>query len=598
VADTHDSFLSDLSRAWHILDQGERRRAGLLIVVLLLGTALELLSLSLFMPVVSVLASDTFSDDYPWLANLVGTTDELGVVTKVFGILVVVFLLKSIYVAWSIWFQRGFASQIEYRLSSLLFRTYADMPFVFHLNNNSAVLMRNVGMASQFVSLTIDSLLVMGTDGAVLIAVVLFLVLVEPLGTLVVVVTLGLVAAIFHMLTRSQIQTWGARRIVHEARKIQFLQEGFGAIKEIKVLRRESEFIKRFDQEVLEVTRISKNYGTLTSLPRIWLEFLTLAGMAVLVVVLVAQGQSLNETLPVLGVFAAGSFKVMPSMNRLIFAVQNLRYSRSILGMLSEDLTRTQTIDSQIRSQETTSLQNSIAFSNVSFTYPNSDRPAISNLSFEIPAGASVGFVGSSGAGKSTLVDLLLGLLEPSAGSVLVDGHEMRPHGGAPRVSIGYVPQTIFLTDDSLRKNVALGVPEDDIDDAKIQDALYRASLGEFVSELPDGIETRMGERGVRLSGGQRQRIGIARALYSNPTVLILDEATSSLDVLTEEEIVREIASMKESLTLVVVAHRFSSVSICDVVHQVEDGRIVKSGSAQEVINSITSLQSQESTDK
>ncbi len=598
MADTHDSFLSDLSRAWHILDQGERRRAGLLIVVLLLGTALELLSLSLFMPVVSVLASDTFSDDYPWLANLVGTTDELGVVTKVFGILVVVFLLKSIYVAWSIWFQRGFASQIEYRLSSLLFRTYADMPFVFHLNNNSAVLMRNVGMASQFVSLTIDSLLVMGTDGAVLIAVVLFLVLVEPLGTLVVVVTLGLVAAIFHMLTRSQIQTWGARRIVHEARKIQFLQEGFGAIKEIKVLRRESEFIKRFDQEVLEVTRISKNYGTLTSLPRIWLEFLTLAGMAVLVVVLVAQGQSLNETLPVLGVFAAGSFKVMPSMNRLIFAVQNLRYSRSILGMLSEDLTRTQTIDSQIRSQETTSLQNSIAFSNVSFTYPNSDRPAISNLSFEIPAGASVGFVGSSGAGKSTLVDLLLGLLEPSAGSVLVDGHEMRPHGGAPRVSIGYVPQTIFLTDDSLRKNVALGVPEDDIDDAKIQDALYRASLGEFVSELPDGIETRMGERGVRLSGGQRQRIGIARALYSNPTVLILDEATSSLDVLTEEEIVREIASMKESLTLVVVAHRFSSVSICDVVHQVEDGRIVKSGSAQEVINSITSLQSQESTDK
>lgn len=593
-----DTFLGDISRAWDILDYRERRHAGVLIGVLLIGTALELLSLSLFLPVVSVLASDTFAVDYPWLADLVGRTDELGIVVRVFAILVTVFLLKSIYVAWSIWFQRGFAARIEYRLSSVLFRTYANKPFVFHLSNNSSVLIRNIGMASQFVSLTVDSLLVMGTDGAILVAVVLFLAVIEPVGTAVVVITLGFTAAAFHLFTRARIQEWGRRRVIHEANKIQYLQEGFGAIKEIKVLRREAEFIERFEREVADTTRINKGYGTLTSLPRIWLEFLTLVGMAVLVVVLVAQGQSLSDTLPVLGVFAAGAFKVMPSMNRLIFAVQNLRYSRSILRLLTVDVKSPGVVESRNQQSRTANLHDSIIFSDVTFTYPDSDKPAVSHLSFTISAGASVGFVGSSGAGKSTLVDLLLGLLQPSSGRILIDGETVPSSSNSTNISVGYVPQTIFLTDDSLRNNVALGVPREEIDDELVRDAVRRASLAEFVAGLPDELDTRMGERGVRLSGGQRQRIGIARALYSNPSILILDEATSSLDILTEEEIIREIASMKGSLTLVVVAHRFSSVSICDVVHHVEAGHIVKSGSAQEVTHSISSLQSGEGSNQ
>ncbi len=584
-----ESFLADIAMAWKILDSGEKRRAALLTAVLLIGTALEVVSLGLFMPVVAMLASDRFSSDYPWLADIVGTNDELLLVTRVFAALIVVFAVKSVYIAWSIWLQRGFSASIEYRLSSVLFRTYTKKPFVFHLNNNSSVLIRNIGMASQFVSLTIDSLLAMGTDGAVLVAIVIFLVILEPVGTCVVVVALGLTAMFFHLVTRAKIQSWGHRRVKHEAKKIQYLQEGFGAIKEIKVLRREVEFISRFEGEVSQMAQIGRRYGTITALPRIWLELLTLVGVAVLIAVLVAQGQSLNDTLPVLGVFTAASFRVMPSMNRLIFAVQNLRYSRSILGLLAADLEEQNSSVLKDGILSITKLEKSIDFCDVSFIYPGSEQPAVSNVSFSIKAGNAVGFVGSSGAGKSTLVDILLGLLAPTSGHVVIDGRSQSSNDGVNTMSVGYVPQNIYLTDDSLRNNVALGFPIDSIDDDQVWEALRRASLANFVAQLPDSLDTQMGERGVRLSGGQRQRIGIARALYSHPSVLVLDEATSSLDVLTEEEIVREIASMRGSLTMIVVTHRFSSVSICDVVHHIESGCIINSGSPENITQSIGS---------
>jgi ABC-type multidrug transport system fused ATPase/permease subunit len=586
-------MISDVSRAWGILSRSERTHAYRVLLVLLAGTGLELLSLGLFMPVVSVLASETFETDYPWLADLIGTQNELQMTIRVFGLLAFVFLIKSVYVAWSVWFQRGFAARIEYRLSQALFASYVQRPFVFHLNNNSSVLIRNVGMASQFVTLTIDSLLVLGTDGAVLVAVVGFLLFVEPIGTIAVVIALGLTALLFHSMTKTRIQSWGARRMTHEARRIQYLQEGLGAIKEIKVLGREQEFLRRFEHEVGETTRIGRGYGTLTSLPRIWLEFLTLVGLAILVIILVAQGKSLNETLPVLGVFAAGSFKIMPSMNRIIFAIQNLRYSHSILDTLASDLSSV-SVDSGRPRDQRRDLLRGIEFRDVHFSYPEGDGEAITNLTFRVEPGTAIGFVGSSGAGKSTLVDLLLGLLKPTSGRILIDDVDSTSGLSNATTAFGYVPQTIYLTDDTLRNNVAFGVPPDQIDEQRVLEALRQASLLEFAAQLPEGLDTRLGEQGVRLSGGQRQRIGIARALYPDPSVLIFDEATSALDVLTEEQIVREIASMRGNRTLIVIAHRFSSVSFCDTVHQVERGAIVMTGKPQDVARRIESLQTRE----
>jgi ABC-type multidrug transport system fused ATPase/permease subunit len=586
-------MISDVTRAWGILSRSEQSHAYRVLLVLLVGTGLELLSLGLFMPVVSVLASETFEDDYPWLADLIGTQNDLQMTIRVFGLLAFVFLIKSVYVAWSVWFQRGFAARIEYRLSQALFASYVHRPFVFHLNNNSSVLIRNVGMASQFVTLTIDSLLVLGTDGAVLVAVVGFLLFVEPIGTIAVVIALGLTALLFHSMTKTRIQSWGARRMTHEARRIQYLQEGLGAIKEIKVLGQEQEFLRRFEHEVGATTQIGRGYGTLTALPRIWLEFLTLVGLAILVIILVAQGKSLNETLPVLGVFAAGSFKIMPSMNRIIFAIQNLRYSHSILDTLASDLGSVD-VDLGRPREQRRDLLRGIEFRDVHFSYPEGDGEAITDLTFRVEPGTAIGFVGSSGAGKSTLVDLLLGLLKPTSGQILIDDVDSTSGLSNATTAFGYVPQTIYLTDDTLRNNVAFGVPPDQIDEQRVLEALRQASLLEFAAHLPEGLDTGLGEQGVRLSGGQRQRIGIARALYPDPSVLIFDEATSALDVLTEEQIVREIAAMRGNRTLIVIAHRFSSVSFCDTVHQVERGAIVMTGKPQDVARRIESLQTRE----
>lgn len=583
---------SYLGIAWSVLTQRERRTAVILAGVLLTGTALEVLSLSLFMPLVSVLAGERTPVEYPLLSELVRGASGADGVIRVFGVLLVVFVVKSVFAAWSIWFQRGFAARIEHRLSSDLFRIYVEKPYVFHVGNNSSVLMRNIGMASQFVTFTVDSLLVLGTDGAVLTATVLLLIAVEPVGTAAVVATVLLAAGLFHRSTQDRVAKWGEERLSLEAKKIQYMQEGLGAIKEIKVLGREAEFERRFDDTVKTMTRVNQGYTTLTSLPRIWLELLTLLGMGVLVAVQVLRGRSVSETLPILGVFAAGSFKVMPSVNRIIFAVQNLRYSRPALTLLDVDMKeRGLHAGTFMSRQENT--DGSIEFRDVSFSYPAANTRAVSNLTFLIAKGQAVGFVGSSGAGKSTLVDLLLGLLEPQGGEIFVGGTVRREASPDRKTSFGYVPQHIFLTDDTLRNNIAFGVPEQEIDENRVLGALEQASLGELLADLPDGLDTPMGERGVRLSGGQRQRIGIARALYSDPDVLVLDEATSALDIVTEKEIINEISEMIGERTLVIVAHRFTTVSICSTVHQVEGGRIVMTGSAPSVTDAIQASQSE-----
>ena len=579
-----------LSRVWRLLERSERRTALVLMVVLLVGTLLDVLSLSLFLPLISALSGDGQGIHFPVVSNLVRTSGDAATVARIFSLLVAVFVAKGAFTAWSIWYQRGFASTVERRMSSDLFTRYVNRPYQFHLDNNSSMLMRNVGMASQFVTFSVDSILVLATDGAVLIATVVMLAVIEPLGTSAVVVSTLSVAAFFYLSTRSRVSKWGASRLDLDASRIQYLQEGFGAIKEIKVLHRESQFIKRFDDTIQSWTHINRGYTTLTSLPRIWLELITLLGMTTLVGVQLLQGKTVSETLPVLGVFAAGSFRVMPSVNRIVFAVQNLKFSRPALELLHADLKSVHEpviahIDGELP------LSGSIEFRKVSFAYPGRDTEAVSEIDFLIKPGQAVGFVGSSGAGKSTLVDLLLGLLNPESGEILVGGVPRDSGKLASKVSFGYVPQVLFLTDDTLRNNIALGVPDSEIDEARLSAVIEKACLVELVGELPDGVNTMLGERGVRLSGGQRQRIGIARALYPDPDVLILDEATSALDIRTEQEIIDEISAIVGNKTLVIVAHRLTSVAICGTVHQVEAGRIVMSGSPEGITQRILAEQ-------
>jgi ABC-type multidrug transport system fused ATPase/permease subunit len=364
---------------------------------------------------------------------------------------------------------------------------------------------------------------------------------------------------------------------------LQHLQQGFGGVKDVKVLGREEFFVEQYSEHLVGTAIVSRRFLIAQALPRFGLEILTIMGLAVLVATMVGSGKDLASILPVLGLFGAAAFRLLPAVNRLITSLQTINSNRPLVDDLYRDLSLP---NPAIRSRSIgRKFHDVIDIHDVSFRYESSPTEALSDVSLRVKRGEAVGLVGPSGSGKSTLVDVLLGLLEPQSGRVVVDGQDIRFDLRWWQDQIGYVPQSIFLTDDTLRRNVAFGLPKNEIDDDAVRAAIRSAQLEDFVSTLTVGLETVVGERGVRLSGGQRQRIGIARALYHNPGVLVLDEATSSLDTETEHGVMQAVQALQGEKTVIIVAHRLSTVEYCDRLYRLENARIVDEGSFRDVID-------------
>jgi ABC-type multidrug transport system fused ATPase/permease subunit len=395
--------------------------------------------------------------------------------------------------------------------------------------------------------------------------------------------TLGLAAWGFTALTRSRSKAWGEAYQFHERMRVRHLQQGLGAAKDIKVLGREDEFIAQYRTYNEGAARVGQRQSTVQQLPRLFLELLAIVGLAGAVFVLIARGSRVEVLLPTMGLCAAAAFRLMPSVNRLLGAMQGVRFSLPSVETLRHELLLLQKIDPPPATTGSP-FAAELTLEHISFKYPGSDRWALDDVSMTVTCGMSTGFIGGSGAGKSTLVDIILGLLPPVTGTVCVDGSDIQMQLRGWQNQIGYVPQAIFLTDDTLRRNVALGLPDDRIDEAAVWRALHFAQLDRFVGELPDGLDTIVGERGVRLSGGQRQRIGIARALYHDPAVLVLDEATSSLDIHTERGLLKAVRALRGEKTLLIVAHRLSAVERCDRVYRLENGVVIDHGATGAVL--------------
>jgi ATP-binding cassette, subfamily B, bacterial PglK len=570
--------MSLLKKIYFLLTPEHRKDALLLSILMLIGMVFETLSIGLVIPAIAIIMQQNFWSRYPVMNQILFFTDnpsQTQMIITSMTILTAVYFFKNIFLGFLTWRQTRFAFSIQVQLSLHLFKTYLRQPYTFHLERNSAQLIRNISSEVLMFTAAIASGLIVITEILVVIGISLLLVSFEPLGAIIVVAVLGIFTFGFYRITKNRITNWGQIRQDHEGLRIQHLQQGLAGAKDVKLLGRETDFMNQFSKHNIESARVGSLQLTLQQIPRLWLELLAVLGLYLLVISMLNQeNQNIDHIIPTLALFAAAAFRLMPSVNRTLASIQSLRYNLPVIDLLYEESKLQNTASTPVNTKIIT-FNKEIKLIDISYKYPTSSKFALRNINLNIKIGESVGFIGSSGSGKSTLIDVILGLLAPVEGKIMLDGIDIQTNLRSWQDQIGYVPQSIFLTDDTLRRNVAFGLADNLIDDEAVSRAVKAAQLEAFVSSLPDRLETIIGERGVRLSGGQRQRIGVARALYHDPSILVLDEATSALDTTTEAEVMAAVTALHGKKTVVIVAHRLSTLENCDRIYKLDHGILI-----------------------
>lgn len=569
-----------------LLSQRERNRAVMLLGMILIMALLDMIGVASIMPFITVLANPELIETNLLLSKAFFIANRFGFYTKseflfVLGILVFILLLISLsFKALTSYAQLHFALMREYSIGMRLVEGYLHQPYSWFLSRHSAQLGKNIlSEVSAVIGGGVTPMMTLIAQGAVAIALMMLLIIVDHQLALVVGLTLAGAYTIIYKATRGLLSRIGVERVRANLGRFTAVSEAFGASKEIKVMGLERIYIERFSVPAKIYARHQATASVIIQLPRFALEAIAFGGMLIVILYLMAQRDSFSSALPIVALYAFAGYRLMPALQQIYGAVSQLRYVGPALDSLHADLISLKA-DSISKSHEILVLKNSIELNNITYTYPNSVRPALKNLSLTIPAKSTVGFVGSTGCGKTTTVDLILALLDPQEGSLEVDGQVIS--GTKKRTwqrAIGYVPQQIYLADDTVAANIAFGVNPEDIDYEAVVRVAKIANLHNFVtSELPQQYEAVVGERGVRLSGGQRQRIGIARALYCNPQVLIMDEATSALDNLTEQSVMEAVNGLRHGITVILIAHRLSTVKNCDTIFLMEGGLVKAQG--------------------
>ena len=572
-----------------LFSRRDKITAAGLVVLLVAAAGLETLGIGLIVPFIAL-----FSDP-----NLVITDPRFASVYRHFSLtqrefvfasgiaLLLLYVFKNAFLAGITHLQQRFTFWKQTRLARDLFSAYLRAPYVLHLHRNTAEIARNLTTEVNGVFVGIVSpLFALAAECLVCAAIVVFLLVIEPTITLVAVGVLGASAAVFYMLVAPRLRASSERRAQSSAAQLKWVNQSLGSLREIRILGKEQHFIDEFTRATSRYAQSARVYLTTIMMPRYFLETLAVAGMLIVVLALSLRGEPPQSAVPMLAMFAMASLRIVPSLARMMSSFSTIRFFRPALDVVVKDMALRPdpaSAGGAAASRAPLAFERALELKKVWYRYPGAAAPALDALDLRIDAGSAVAIVGASGAGKSTLVDLLLGLLAPEQGEIRVDGVDVRTHLHDWQRLCGYVPQAIYLLDDSVRKNVAFGLTDAEIDDEKVWRALAAARLEEKFRASPEGLDAMVGERGVRLSGGERQRLGIARALFSEPRFLVFDEATSALDHQTEREISETIESLHEDKTVVIVAHRLTSVMHCDRIYFMQGGRISDCGTFDEL---------------
>lgn len=492
---------------------------------------------------------------------------------------IIIYIVKNLYLIWMYGYVYRYAANVRRNFAVKLLKAYMQQPYTFFIKRKTSDLIRSVNEDTNNLYEVLYSLFLLISQAITAICIVVYLAMTNVVMTMIVVICLLICAGAIVKLVQKSMRSLGKKNQNYQASLINYLQQSFEGIKEIKILNTEHYFTEKYDEVCAKYVGNNYKFRMANMFPKYLIEMIVIAGIMGYLAYSIKFNSNYAALVPQLAVFVSAAYKLLPTVNQMYTYINNIVYYKASVDLVYRDMMEIkelQKLQDGQKNEEEIVFQNEISVKNVDFVYEGSDKYILQNVSIDIPKGKSIAFIGSSGGGKTTLADLILCLQVPIKGSIFVDERDISSCTEAWHNKIGYIPQSIFLIDDTIRNNVAFGIDEQKIDDKLVWKALEEASLKEFVETSTDGLNTMVGERGVCLSGGQRQRIGIARALYRNPEILVFDEATSALDNETEKEVMKAIDSLHGNKTMIMIAHRLSTIENCDIVYRVEKGQVVR----------------------
>lgn len=554
---------------------------------MLIGSSLELLGISAVYPFIQMMVNpETFKDGpfYDVVCSIFPNINEIEILLAIGVIFIIIYITKNVFLVYSAYVQGKVSASIQRELSTTMLKSYLKRPYEYFLNMNSSDVVTCINIDILAVYNILNALLQMIAEMFTIVLIAFYLVW---LDYTIAIAALMLMASCFFAVTigfKKKIKIAGRenRKATRDQNKITI--QAISGIKDIIVTGRKDNFSNMFDEQAKVKERTAIAESMITAWPDRILEGVCISGFMGIVCVKLVFGADMDAFIPIMGNFAMGAFKLLPSVAKVSSRISSIVFKLPSLSKCYENIeqvkkddaiyTDSLSIDAEIEDDGTILLEKEIRVENISWHYKNATKNIITDQSFSIKKGESIAFIGASGMGKTTVADIVLGLLKPQSGKVLMDGRDISNIPISWSKNIGYVPQSVFLLDDTVRINVAFGIPYNEIDDEKIWNALKQAQLDSFIRELPDGLDTIVGERGVKFSGGQRQRIAIARALYVDPEILVLDEATSALDNETENAVMESVENLQGKKTLIIIAHRLTTIRKCDRVYEVNNAKI------------------------
>lgn len=571
-----------LKKYRQIMNRGQKLRIGIIILMMLIGGVLETLSVSLILPLVTAIMQPDFIETNKYAKIICELFDLHSPNTFM---IIVIFALIAMYIGKNLFLYLEYYTQIRfvcnnrYALQQRLMQSYITRPYEFFLNESSAEVMRVINSDVSVAFSLLSTLMSLFTELVIGFALVITIIAVDPVMAGLVALILIILMTFLGVVMKPILRNAGVRFQKSSAITNQWLMQSMHGIKEVKIAAKEAFFVEQYAKAGRESIECEKKNTVMGNIPKLMIEAVTVSAMLGVIAVLMLRGKNMSELVPQLAAFAMAAVRLLPCANRVSAAFNNISYQEPMLDKMIEnvrDVSEWEKISDNEEHHTAITLNHQLELQNITYRYPNTDNPVLHNADMIVPVGKSVGIVGASGAGKTTAVDILLGLLKPENGQVLVDGKNIEEDYRGWLSHLSYIPQSIYMLDDTIRANVAFGFDSKNVSDEQIWSALREAQLEEFVKSLPEGLDTSIGEQGVRLSGGQRQRIGIARALFTDPELIILDEATSALDNDTEAAIMDAINALHGKKTLIIIAHRLTTIEECDIVYRVENGQIKK----------------------